>query len=90
LFLGSLRLPIRGGNWDNGTNAGLFALNLNNTRSHVNNNVGFRSALIIARSRESQGIPSSAQTKGTTVLANCEIDVPPHGWFVGKFAERHP
>jgi hypothetical protein len=46
------RLPIRGGNWDNGANAGVFALNLNNSRSNVNSNIGFRSALALqVRSR---------------------------------------
>ena len=43
------RLPIRGGNWNNGSNAGLAALNLNNARSNVNSNIGFRPALSIAR-----------------------------------------
>jgi hypothetical protein len=38
------RVPIRGGNWNNGGNAGLGALNLNNRRSNSNNNVGFRPA----------------------------------------------
>jgi hypothetical protein len=38
-------LPIRGGNWNNGANAGLAALNLNNRRVNSNNNVGFRPAL---------------------------------------------
>ncbi len=38
----SLMLPIRGGNWNNSSNAGLFALNLNNERSNVNTNIGFR------------------------------------------------
>jgi len=33
---------LRGGNWDNGTNAGAFALNLNNAPSNWNNNVGAR------------------------------------------------
>ncbi|MCO7643737.1 reverse transcriptase/maturase family protein [Pseudomonas sp. S 311-6] len=36
------RLPIRGGNWNNGATAGLGALNLNNARSNANNNIGFR------------------------------------------------
>lgn len=35
---------IRGGNWNNGTNAGAFALNLNNTTDNRNNNIGFRCA----------------------------------------------
>lgn len=33
---------ISGGNWDNGSNAGVWALNLNNARGNSNNNVGFR------------------------------------------------
>lgn len=44
------RLPIRGGNWNNGSNAGLGALNLNNARSNANSNIGFRPALDNARS----------------------------------------
>ena len=36
---------IRGGNWNNGENAGLFYLNGNNPRSNSNTNIGFRSAL---------------------------------------------
>jgi hypothetical protein len=33
---------ISGGNWNNGSNAGVFARNLNNTRNNANNNVGLR------------------------------------------------
>ena len=43
------RLPIRGGNWNNAANAGVFALNLNNARSNVNTNIGFRAALPLDR-----------------------------------------
>ena len=39
-------MPIRGGNWDNGSNAGVAALNLNNPRSNSNWNIGFRPALL--------------------------------------------
>jgi hypothetical protein len=35
---------IRGGNWNNGTNAGAFTLNLNNTPTNTNSNIGFRVA----------------------------------------------
>ena len=35
---------IRGGNWDNGTNAGVFAFNANNATSNWNYNIGFRCA----------------------------------------------
>lgn len=38
------RLGIRGGNWNNGSNAGVFNLNGNNPRSNVNTNIGFRPA----------------------------------------------
>ena len=40
------RLPLRGGNYGNTTGAGVFALNLNNTRGNSGDNVGFRSALL--------------------------------------------
>ena len=39
------RLPIRGGNWNNGALAGVFTLNLNNPRSNANANIGCRPAL---------------------------------------------
>jgi hypothetical protein len=45
------RLPIRGGNWNNGASAGLFALNLNNARSNTNSNIGFRPALGASQKR---------------------------------------
>ncbi len=38
------RLALRGGNWNNGANAGVFALNGNNFRSNVGPHVGFRAA----------------------------------------------
>lgn len=34
--------PIAAFNWNNGTTAGVWALNLNNVRGNSNNNVGFR------------------------------------------------
>jgi hypothetical protein len=34
-----------GGNWNNGGNAGVFYVNLNNARSNANDNIGFRAAL---------------------------------------------
>ena len=41
-----IRLPIAGGNWNNGSNAGVFELNVNNRRSNADSNIGFRSALL--------------------------------------------
>ena len=40
------RLPIRGGNWNNGATAGVFALNANNARSNANTNIGCRPAFV--------------------------------------------
>lgn len=40
-----LRCFNRGGNWNNGANAGVFYSNGNNPRSNANGNIGFRSAL---------------------------------------------
>ena len=41
------RFPIRGGNRNNGANAGLAALNLNNARSNSNTNIGLRLSRLI-------------------------------------------
>jgi hypothetical protein len=54
-------LPIRGANWNNTTNAGVSALNLNNPRSISNVNVGFRAALPFASRRDRYGGASSAE-----------------------------
>ena len=40
-----LAVPIRGSSFNNTSNGGPAALNLNNPRSNSNNNVSFRSAL---------------------------------------------
>lgn len=39
-----MRCLIRGGNWNNVGNAGVFNSNLNNARSNSNANIGGRSA----------------------------------------------
>jgi hypothetical protein len=39
-----MRAAIRGGNFNNTANAGVFALNLNNAPSNSNYNIGFRAA----------------------------------------------
>jgi len=44
--LTSERLPIRGGNWGNGSRAGVFALNLDDARSHAHATIGFRPAFV--------------------------------------------
>ena len=41
------RFPLFGGDWINGSGAGVFALDLHNARSSNNNNVGFRAAYVL-------------------------------------------
>jgi hypothetical protein len=41
------RLPLRGGGWLNGANAGVFALDLNGARSFASARLGFRPAFVI-------------------------------------------
>jgi len=37
---------LRGGNWNNETNAGLLASNMNNVPGNTNNNIGFRCVVV--------------------------------------------
>ncbi|TOK32760.1 hypothetical protein CGI16_23240 [Vibrio parahaemolyticus] len=41
------RMPLRGGNWGNGSGAGLGALSLNSARSDSNSRLGFRPAFFV-------------------------------------------
>lgn len=63
-----MRLPIRGGNWNNGGNAGLAALNVNNARSNRNANIGCRPALEVRPKSRRYGSASSAPSKGPLIL----------------------
>lgn len=54
-------MPIRGGNWNNRANAGLFNLNLNNARSNANWDIGFRAAYLLL----CQGAVHSRMQEGT-------------------------
>lgn len=47
--------PLAGGNWNNSTNAGVWALNLNNNRGNSNTNEGFRADSMPLRRRQRQG-----------------------------------
>jgi len=42
-------LPVACGNWNDGSNAGLFNRNFNNYRSNDNNNYGFRATSAYSR-----------------------------------------
>lgn len=59
------RCVYRGGNWNNGTNAGVFYLNGNNSRTNSNTNIGFRSALALFVSLPAgHGSAGTARQKG--------------------------
>lgn len=58
--------PISGGNWNNSSNAGVWALNLNNNRTNSNDNIGFRSDSDSPRNPNGYG-----GTKGDTF--RCEV-----------------
>jgi len=61
---------IRGGNWNNGTNAGAFALNLNNTPTDTNTNIGFR----VARSlRLVLGLPGTKRRSARHATAASSV-----------------
>lgn len=62
------RLPIRGGNWNNGSGAGVFALNLNNARSNSNTNIGFRPASGDRQKVVAQGLRHRTPSKGPAIL----------------------
>jgi hypothetical protein len=54
-------------NWGNGVSAGVGALNLNNRRANVNNNVGLRPALPLSRKAVLYGGSSSAEGKRSRI-----------------------
>jgi hypothetical protein len=57
--------PIASYNWNNGSNAGVWGLNLNNNRTNSNNNVGLRADSLLylkaqqVRSGYDRDVPSS-------------------------------
>lgn len=54
-------LPIRGGNWNNAAEAGVFNLNCNNTRSNSNTNIGARpDSIPLALPRADGGLKGGA------------------------------
>ena len=54
--------PIAGGNWNNGANAGVWALNLSSVRGDSSNDVGFRADSVTPRTPQGDG-----GTKGDAV-----------------------
>lgn len=66
------RFPLRGGNWNNGANAGLGYLNLNNSRANSNSNIGFRPALDTASSTSLTGLCPCTLEKDAITAAGAE------------------
>jgi len=65
-----MRAAIRGGNFNNDSNAGAFALNLNNSPSNSNYNIGFRASKANDTKRDGRdyGPGRSAECFGTMIL----------------------
>lgn len=57
---------IRGGNWDNGTDAGAFALNLNNAPSNASTNIGARccAGMLAGFCAGTRGLPGPRAVRG--------------------------
>jgi retron-type reverse transcriptase len=77
------RVPIRGGNWNNGSLAGLGALNLNNLRSNVNINIGFRPALFQRQMPQAQGPAAGAMGKRSQTPSRERENIKRPGRLVG-------
>ena len=62
--------PHVGGNWNNSSNAGVWAVNFSNSRANSNNNVGSR-AVIRSTPRQSRGLmgPQAYRSRGALVRA---------------------
>ena len=73
---------IRGGNWNNGANAGVFYFNGNNSRANVNWNVGFRSALAFFVIVCGLRLSRNSKAKGTCFPAVKAKDQRPRGLLV--------
>lgn len=67
----------RGGNWNNGSNAGVFYLNGNNSRSNANTNIGFRAALPV----EATGDTEQTAQAGRCLLCGQKADPDPMAWL---------
>ena len=55
--------PIVGGNWNNSSNAGVWAMNVNNNRTNSNNNADSRSVI--------WGFNAARQSRGPKGLQAC-------------------
>lgn len=77
------RVPIRGGNWNNGANDGLGALNLNNARSNSNVNIGFRPALFPIQMRQAHGPAAGVGEKRSHAPSLSWENIYRHGRPVG-------
>ncbi len=62
-------LPLRGGDWNNTLGAGVFALNLWESRAISNWNVGFRAAFLSGQMLEAQGLRVRAERQKGRISA---------------------
>lgn len=81
------RVPQRGGNWNNGDNAGWFACNLNNVRGNTNNNIGARPASWDRQKVGGHGYRHRAPHDGSHVPGHAPK---PHRCPAGQVAASEP
>jgi hypothetical protein len=84
--------PIRGGNWNNSANAGVFALNCNNARSNTNTNIGGRVDSDSLRTAQADGgakggvflrrAKACAKSAGRPLSSSCHAAVERLGAFL--------
>ena len=81
------RIPLRGGSYNNGANAGIGVLNLNNASANRAGSIGFRSALnnYQRQKRKPHGVCGSATLNGHYTLS----ETLKYGWqrFVSNCIE---
>jgi len=83
-----------GGNWSNSSNAGVFAMNLNNNRTNSNNNVGGRDSISKLETTEvdtrNKGIccPAKSEIKNDNSLLSSTIENQTKSKRVGNLFEK--
>lgn len=84
-------MPIRGSNWNNAAEAGVFSLNCNNPRTNANNNIGARPDSIPQASQEESGLKGGAflhsarafaKSAGHPFISRCRVALDHLGVFL--------
>ena len=89
-----MRACLCGGNWSNSSNAGAFAMNLNNNRTNSNNNVGARDSISKLETTEvdtrNKGVfcPAISEIKNEESLLSSNVENQTKSKRIGYLFER--